>query len=319
MQKKRTLPTLKSLGVTGTQRKNFFSALQKGDVTTVQAMLDRGMPPDIFNGEGKTALHIATYAEANRSELLLALIQYGADVTVPNEAHHGGTLLHRFVKHPDVIAALLEKGLNPKELDKYGSSAVYSAMKVAASNLDALRSAALLIQAGAPLQNDTETPGELQLGAELKTNALHPIHLAAKDWNAEALNLLLSAGANALQPSSTGTLPLQSAVLADPATTPSGTSFCSVIDVFSQHQIDINAVDIHGRTALHTAIEKKRPEVVKLLLDRGATLDAPVDVDGHTPRKRAEEQGDPAIIHLLNTLRARDAIDSILKKTNLRP
>ncbi len=64
------------------------------------------------------------------------------------------------------------------------------------------------------------------------------------------------------------------------------------------HGADVNARDDRGFTALHRAAETGSPDLVRLLLDRGAAVNP--EAGGHTPRSLAEARRETAVVVLLN-------------------
>ncbi len=62
------------------------------------------------------------------------------------------------------------------------------------------------------------------------------------------------------------------------------------VNVISQNE--------EGKTPLHSAVERRRSELVSLLLDRGAHVGTK-DAEGHTPLDLAERQGAGEIVRLL--------------------
>lgn len=64
---------------------------------------------------------------------------------------------------------------------------------------------------------------------------------------------------------------------------------------------DIDSVDEYGRTALHYAISNNQAEVVKQLIERGASTTI-ADVNGISPMHLAAESGSKEIMQLMMTM-----------------
>jgi ankyrin repeat protein len=71
-----------------------------------------------------------------------------------------------------------------------------------------------------------------------------------------------------------------------------------VIAFLTRHGGNINNVDASGSTALHTAVDRGFRVVSKVLISRGADVNA-LDRNGHSPLKLAMENNNPDLIVLL--------------------
>ena len=61
----------------------------------------------------------------------------------------------------------------------------------------------------------------------------------------------------------------------------------------------MNARDDFGRTPLHFAVSKGHPAVMKLLIDRGADVNAKEHVHGHTALMIAAQEGTDSAVQIL--------------------
>ena len=82
-------------------------------------LLDEGVPVDIEDGDGRTALNYA--AMRNRTDVMHELLESGADVN-KRDRDNGKTALHYSVWHnkPDAIWLLLRNGASTTIKDKRG-------------------------------------------------------------------------------------------------------------------------------------------------------------------------------------------------------
>ena len=86
----------------------FIDAARFNNVSTITDMLNIGMPVDIANERGKTALMFA--ASKGHTDVVRLLLQKGADVN--KACPRGWTALHEagYSKNCDVIRELLQQG-----------------------------------------------------------------------------------------------------------------------------------------------------------------------------------------------------------------
>jgi ankyrin repeat protein len=275
---------------------------------------------------GSTALLFAS--RSGDAESARRLLAAGADV---NDTLPDGTsalVLATHSGHGDVAALLLDKGANPDAAD-IGYTALHAA--VLRSDLPTVR--ALLahkanvnavITKGTPVRRnsqDFELPKTV-IGAT-------PYLLAAKFLEVDIMRALAAAGADTRMPMKDGTTPLMAAagmgIVAPAQDEKRGTDRrglaildggraepeSQVVDAISTALgagSDINAANPAGDTALHTASTQGYDTVVKLLVEKGADLNAR-NKRGLTPlgallgRSSASRQ---STIALLRSLGARD-------------
>ena len=72
------------------ESESIFSAVQKGDLKSVERFISSGIDIDIQNADGETAAHIA--AKNGSISILQYLLENGADINVKN--NKGNTPLH---------------------------------------------------------------------------------------------------------------------------------------------------------------------------------------------------------------------------------
>ncbi|HEX7958773.1 MAG TPA: ankyrin repeat domain-containing protein [Terriglobales bacterium] len=112
-----------------------------------------------------------------------------------------------------------------------------------------------------------------------------------KDY--EALERSLQSRIDANTRDDQGRTPLMHAVLAEDADP-------RLVKLLIQHEADVNSPDEHQWTALHFAARDQKEDIVRTLLDSGASVDA-LDAFGDTPLWRAvmNFSGNVGIIKML--------------------
>ncbi|KAG2025703.1 hypothetical protein GB937_002424 [Aspergillus fischeri] len=117
------------------------------------------------------------------------------------------------------------------------------------------------------------------------------LHLATEHGQRKAMKLLLSRHVNSQIANKQGATGLQLAVgtATDEATVP----------LLVKNRVDVDIRNIRtGDTALHLAVEWRRPRIILFLLDRGATIDM-TNEDGFTPLQLAAKMDNCEAIALL--------------------
>lgn len=246
---------------------------------------------------GSTPLMHAAYM--GTVGIMRALLDAGADVNASNARK--ATALHWAVPAPDKVGLLLAHGARVDAETVEKRTPLY----VAAALPEGVPAARLLLRAGAkvdavsilgttPLFPATASVEMTRLlldhGANPNVRArteATPIMAAA---GAEVIALLLARGADARARSKTGDSPLmEAAVRGDVA----------AARLLLEHGAEVNAVDHRGYTPLLLAAQYDReaPELVRLLLERGADLEA--TAEGETALSLAARRGETAVTRLL--------------------
>jgi ankyrin repeat protein len=252
------------------------------------------------DGGGLTALVLA--ARENCLECAKVLIDAKADV---NEVTHYGwsaLLTATQNRHYKLAAYLLEKGANPNIANKGGWTPLYLATDnrnieggdypVRKPDMDHLEFIKLLIDKGANVNarvcGTTSTPTVCSGDStETRTNftmqwlredGATAFLRAAQSGDLELMKLLLAHGADPKIATANNDTALS---VASGIGWVEGVTFewseadnLDAVKMCLDLGIDPNAADVEGRTALHGAAHKGRNDVVKLLADRGAKLDA---------------------------------------------
>ena len=98
----------------------FHDAVYEGDIDLVEEMIASGVPCDVVDGDGNTALLLAAEGEPL---IVDALIKAGCNVNHQNE--EGATALMSAVRYEDhdIVDALIKAGADPEIMDKHGQKA----------------------------------------------------------------------------------------------------------------------------------------------------------------------------------------------------
>jgi ankyrin repeat protein len=252
------------------------------------------------DGGGLTALVLA--ARENCLECAKVLIDAKADV---NEVTHYGwsaLLTATQNRHYKLASYLLEKGANPNIANKGGWTPLYLATDnrnieggdypVRKPDMDHLEFIKLLIDKGANVNarvcGSTSTPTACSGDStETRTNftmqwlredGATAFLRAAQSSDIELMKLLLAHGADPKIATANNDTALS---VASGIGWVEGVTYewseaenLEAVKMCLDLGIDPNAADVEGRTALHGAAHKGRNDVIKMLVDRGAKLDA---------------------------------------------
>ena len=257
-------------------------------------------PPRKKDGGGLTPLVYA--ARENCLECARILLDAGADVN--QRTHYGWTALLTATqnRHYKLAAFLLERGANPNIANNGGWTALYLATDnrniesgdypVRAPDMDHLDFIKLLIGKGANVNaricgtdstdkkcvgDSTETRNNFTMQWLFEDGAT-PFLRAAQSGDIQLMKLLVARGADPKIFTAHNVTPL---AVASGIGWVEGVTFewseketLDAVKMCLDLGIDPNVKDDEGRTSLHGAAHKGRPEVIQLLVDHGAKLDA---------------------------------------------
>jgi len=260
---------------------------------------------------GLTALLFA--ARQGELDTVRALVEAGADPNLPDPEGVTPMLMAATNYHFDVVAWLLEHGGDPNRWDWRGRTPLYAAVDLNTlphggrpelPSLDRVSSLELidrLLRAGANpnaqlklfpdyrhLKDDRGADNVLTIGST-------PLLRAAKAFDVPALKLLLAQGARTDLPTIDGYTPVMLAAgLGDTLADTRGVydtkdvqrRAIAALRVLLDAGADVNAVNRKGHSALFGAVWWGWDDVVKVLVQAGARLDA-IDAQGRTLRDAA--------------------------------
>ncbi len=301
-------------------------AVHTGDAAALAAALADGADPDARDGDGLTPLMAA--ACRGRADLVAALLAAGADVlTADRQA--GATALHKACQggSVEVVTLLLDAGAF---VDAAAASTGHTAL------MDAVwfkqpGIVAVLLDRGASLNLATrygfsfaehlefETGANVVGGAALAEAARLVEQRRAADTGAEQGALLLSATARGATETVRGLLARGAAVDArypvvnsfNDAHTPllvaARDGHTEIVELLCEHGADVNAIEpTFGAVPLHKATYNGHADIVALLVAQpGIVLDVRGSTNGYTPLHDALWHGYAECARLLVTAGAR--------------
>ena len=257
-------------------------------------------PPRKKDGGGLTPLVYA--ARENCLECAKILLDSGADVN--QRTHYGWTALLTATqnRHYQLAAYLLDRGANPNIANNGGWTPLYLATDnrdiesgdypVRAPDMDHLEYIKLLIAKGANVNarvcgvestakncvgDSTETRNNFTMQWLFEDGAT-PFLRAAQSGDLQLMKLLMAHGADPKIFTAHNVTPL---AVASGIGWVEGVTFewseketLEAVKLCLDLGIDPNVTDDEGRTALHGAAHKGRLEVIQMLVDHGAKLDA---------------------------------------------
>ena len=234
---------------------------------------------EVLDENGLTPLHLAAYH--GHLEATQTLLDGGVPVDTTSE-HGGMTALHWAIGqgHADLVRPLLTKGAQISLTDDGGRNALHFA---ASRGFDDVLSTLLA-------EVPKEAPSAvLDAPSNLRVT---PLQMAAEKGHAEAVQLLLAAGA---LPNATADAAQISALHAAAAM-----GHEVIVDALLRAGSLVEVRDARQRTPLHLAAAMGQQATVKALLEGGAALESR-DSDGRTPRWLAERGRHTAVVAMLRT------------------
>jgi uncharacterized protein len=230
-------------------------AVRDGAIDAVRTLLDRGANVNDKVEDGTSALVIATMNA--HWELAAFLLDHGADA---NAREQGWTALHQLIR---------TRGLSWGRLPHPVGSGSMTSMELAAKLI--AHGADVNARMTAAFKADNERPRIVQVGAT-------PFLLAAKNVDHQMMRLLLEHGADPMikTGSHTTALMLAAGLQIFSMGEDSGTNedALEAVKLCLESRNDVNAVDDNGETALHGAAWRGANDIVTLLVEKGAKLDA---------------------------------------------
>ncbi|MHC4620631.1 MAG: ankyrin repeat domain-containing protein [Planctomycetota bacterium] len=248
----REIPTAKPFSVAGDlsdKNTQLIQAAEKGDIQTVQTLLDTGSGVkanvNVEQTNGTTALMVA--AQNGHMEIVKALLEAKADVNIQRKTD-GVTALWMAAQngHVEVVKLLLESKADVNVKDKtYGATALMMAAQKGHTDIVKLL-----------LENKAD------VNAKDKTNGVTTLYIAAQKGHADIVKALLEKGADVNAANTYGTTALMVAC---------EIGHTDIVKALLEAKADMNIQRKNdGVTALKVAEENGHTEIVELLKKAGA-------------------------------------------------
>lgn len=282
-----TAPVLRDFIPSATGADELFRAIAAGDEEKAKTLI--AAHPDTIKAKderGCTPLLLA--AKAGRTEIVSILLKNGASVSAKDKT--GETALHwaATADSTDTTHALIAAGANVNAQDDSGFTPLASAVE---------------------LRNNAQVAALLSHGAKLEVAipfGQTPLLMAASYGYADTVQLLLKAGAktDALTQGGIGAIhqaALAGSSLEEHAQFKKGEpgEYAAIVKLLLEAGVPVDMVDRKdGWTALHAAAMGGAVDAARVLLDKGARLNA-TGKDGRTALHLAARQGTPEMIALL--------------------
>ena len=252
----------------------------------VRALVEQGADVRDRSAGGFTPLLFAAQqGDLDSARILLAA---GADVNegTPND---GSALLVAAASGRDDLAAfLVDRGADPNAVDPKDFSVLHHVV----SRRDMPNSVKSLLAHGAdPNAHLTEEPPNRRT-EDISLIGATPLFLAARAGNTVGVRLLAANGADPKVKTKENTTPLMAAAGVgkfqdDREVTSSRDARFETAKLLVELGADVNGAGENGWTALHGAAYTGSDEIIQLLVEKGASMDA-MDRFGQTPLSIAE-------------------------------
>lgn len=276
------------------QISEFFDSITIEDENRVAQYLKEGMSPNVVSATEKTALQAALFEGS--VDIALLLIDSGAECRGPGLL--GGSLIHDASWSNLLVKRLLSKGADPHTIDVAGYDTVFSA-----ANNTSMKSVEVLANCGCPLDRKFEFD-----------NGKQAIHAAAHHHDEDVVATFVRLGVPATSVDNEGSTVIHYSVKSNYVSALNITGDRNAfISSMKSLGVDIDAQDIHGKTALHYAAEMRNPEIAKALLINGARADI-CDRSGLSAFDVASESVKP----ILASVVAKNTVDDLLVRVRGR-
>ena len=255
-------------------------AARRGAVDTARVLLGAGA--DVNAAEPLLAVDARVDVEESQTSGRSPLLVASASMVATSGWEYG--LVVTPSAHETLAIFLLDQGADPSTPDSIGRTPLHAAVETGKADLVQ----ALLTHGADPNARLIEAPFVFKgdFVAYGRYRGATPLWLAAaaRVPNADILRRLAAAGADAGAPADDGTTPLMAAVgmVQNEARLPAESEALELVTLLVDLDIDVNAVDRRGRTAMHGAARLARNTLIPVLVDNGAKVDI-ADARGQTP------------------------------------
>ncbi len=255
-------------------------AARNGDVETARVLLDGGA--DVNAGEPYLAFDARVDVEESQTSGRTPLVVASASLVATSGWEY--ELDVEPSTHEALALFLLERGADPNVPDSIGRTALHAAVETGKAELVK----ALLEHGADPNARLTRAPfvfkGDfISYGRYVGATPLW-LAAAARTPDPEILRALAAAGGDPGLPADDGTTPLMAAVgvVLNEARQPTHEQSLDLVTLLVGMDIDLDAVDRRGRTAMHGAARLAKNAIVEVLAENGARVDI-ADGRGLTP------------------------------------
>ena len=289
-----------------------FTAIENDDVEMVRLLVEAGADVNAAEGfGGNTPLHEAV--EKGDAEIVKILVAAGADVNAEGfmsrtplslATEEGATEIMQILLGPGLDAGTSTDGEDEEAASAppMGSEALFAAIEN-----DDVEMVRLLVEAGADVNAAEGFGGNT------------PLHEAVEKGDTEIVKILVAAGADVEAEGFMSRTPLSLAaeegateiiqILLGPGPD-AGTSA-------DDEDKEAASAPPMGSEALFTAIENDDVEMVRLLVEAGADVNAAEGFGGNTPLHEAVEKGDAEIVKILVAAGADVEAEGFMSRTPL--
>ncbi|MEE2777363.1 MAG: ankyrin repeat domain-containing protein [Acidobacteriota bacterium] len=254
-------------------------AARRGDTATARALLEGGA--DVDAGEPVLATNARVDVDESQTSGRTPLFIASASIVATSGFEYG--LVTKPSGHEELAIFLLANGADPNRADSIGKTPLHAAAETGKARLVE----ALLTHGADPDARLTAAPPPLQgdFVAYTRYVGATPLWLAAaaRTPNPAIVRTLAAAGDPELK-ADDGTTPLMAAVgmVQNEARLAPEPDALEVVRILVGLDIDINATDNRGRTAMHGAARLARNALIPVLVDRGGLVSV-ADLAGKTP------------------------------------
>ena len=332
------LATAVSSGLAASNSTLLVEASKARDFAAVRVLLKEHADVNATQGDGATALHWAAHWDDR--DAVQFLIAAGAHVNTSDDEGVTPLSLACLNGSAPVVAVLLKAGANPNLAKLNGETPLMTGSLT--GNVEVVK---LLLAHSANVNAQEATRGQTALmwavaknhpdvvralidgGADVKArskNRFTALLFAAQQGNLESVRMLLAAGADVNDTAPDGIAGDTNARAAFKPNTQAGALLVAIdsghedmAKFLVEHGADVNQHGA-GRVPLHSAVQQQMPDLVRLLLARGANPNARLEkplpllsryilqaagldpsVIGATPFWMAADFGDVRMMHIL--------------------
>ena len=251
-----------------------FYAIHQNHADVVQVLIDAGADIEVKDQSGCSPLHLACLS--GELELVKMLVKAGAGVCVTDNAGRTCFMFAAYHGHTETVRYLMDASHTALNLTNQKGEAQWSALFYAIhqNHADVVQ---VLIDAGADIEAKDE-------------RGCSPLHEACGSGELEIVKVLVKAGSGVSVTDNKGNACLNLAAQNGHTET--------VRYLLCLPEVDVNqSVNNSGLTSLNHAVSQKHSDVVQVLIDAGADVEA--NNMGLTPLHRACKCGALEIVQML--------------------